>query len=72
MYTQLIFFLFLFFIFFYEMHDAKFSSDKDDPLDLEMSLPIENKRSSTALEEITVLNLMNKFSVAWYNTLFVY
>ena len=38
----------------------KFSSDRDDLLALRMSLPIENKRSTAALEGMAVLNLMNK------------
>ncbi|KAG0711256.1 hypothetical protein GWK47_021004 [Chionoecetes opilio] len=39
---------------------SKFSSDRDDLLALKMSLPIENKRSTAALEGMAVLNLMNK------------
>ena len=43
-----------------QINMLKFSSDKDDLLALKLSLPIENKRSTAALEGMAVLNLMNK------------
>ena len=45
---------------FIKINMLKFSSDRDDLLALRMSLPIENKRSTAALEGMAVLNLMNK------------
>ena len=45
---------------FMQINMLKFLSDKDDLLALKISLPIENKRSTAALEGMAVLNLMNK------------
>lgn len=45
---------------------SKFPSDRDDLSALKMSLSRENKHSTAALEQMSVLNMMNKFTnICW-------